>query len=452
MLLLVVVTSCTAQAPITSGPGPEPFGRGINFGNALEAPNEGDWGLTLLEEYVERIASAGFDTIRLPVKWSGHAATAAPYTIEPMFLARVDEVVAWILQRDLNVILDFHHYDEMSSAPEAHIDRWLGIWRQLAEHYRDAPPAVAFELLNEPNQALGGPLWNSMIAQGLAVVRESNPTRTVVVGPGSWNAIGALNELTLPDDENLVVTVHFYDPFAFTHQGATWVTPTPATGVTWTGAAPGPAGGWHDWSWDTESDYGAGLTITYLAGWAGFYLQADQPVTGYTALVFTTSRAVDLLIVCNDTGDEAAAVSTTANVEERVELAACGSAGSVPRLFLQNGTATAQPPFTVHMLELRGPHGALPLVSTELSAIEDAFDTVQAWAAAHGDLPVLLGEFGAFEAADMASRVAWTGAVRRAAEERGFGWSYWEFGSGFGVYDPHDGEWRQGLLEALLVD
>jgi hypothetical protein len=452
LALLLCSTACIAQAAPPSETRADPFGRGINFGNALEAPSEGEWGLTLVEEYVEAIAAAGFDTVRLPVKWSGHAAPAAPYTIDPAFLARVDEVVGWILERDLNVIVDLHHYDEMSVAPAQQLLRWLGIWRQLAEHYRDAPPELAFELLNEPNGALGGDLWNDMIALGLEVIRETNPQRLVVVGPGSWNAIAALDELVVPDDEHLVLTVHYYEPFAFTHQGAEWVTPTPATGVSWTGAAPGPAAGWQDWSWDTARDYRDGLTITYRAGWAGFYLQADAPVSGYTELALRVSRDVDLLVLCNPEDQGAVPVTTRSGGETVIALEDCGSDGTVPRLFLQNGTDSAQPPFTVQTLELRGPAGTLPLLSTELGAIHAAFDSVDEWARSHGDLPVLIGEFGAYGLADLASRVAWTTAVRRAAEDRGFGWAYWEFGAGFGAYDPTAMSWRPELLAALTAD
>src|SRR5690606_21123389 len=150
---------------------------------------------------------------------------------------------------------------------------WLAIWRQLAEHYRGAPESVAFELMNEPNTALGDELWNQMVAQGLAVVRETNPLRWVVVGPTGWNAIGALPGLQWPDDDRLVVTVHYYDPFEFTHQGAEWVTPPPPIGSNWTGTLLTPRADWQDWSWDTERDYGSELTITCRGGWAGFYLQ-----------------------------------------------------------------------------------------------------------------------------------------------------------------------------------
>ncbi len=54
--------------------------RGINFGNMLEAPNEGEWGLTVQEEYFDLVKEAGFDFVRLPVRWSTHAEQEWPYT------------------------------------------------------------------------------------------------------------------------------------------------------------------------------------------------------------------------------------------------------------------------------------------------------------------------------------------------------------------------------------
>src|SRR5438094_6814552 len=64
--------------------------RGINLGNALEAPKEGAWGVTLRAEYFKTIKDAGFASVRLPVKWSAHAQADSPYTIDPKFAARVD--------------------------------------------------------------------------------------------------------------------------------------------------------------------------------------------------------------------------------------------------------------------------------------------------------------------------------------------------------------------------
>ena len=62
-------------------------------------------------------------------------------------------------------------------------------------------------------------------------VRASNPTRPVVIGGEFWSGIDSLATLPLPDDPYLVATFHYYEPFAFTHQGAPWITPLLPTGV-----------------------------------------------------------------------------------------------------------------------------------------------------------------------------------------------------------------------------
>ena len=64
--------------------------------------------------------------------------------------------------------------------------------------------------------------------------------------------------------------------------------------------------------------------------------------------------------------------------------------------------------------------------------------------------PVYLGEFGAFEKADMESRAKWTAAVVKEAEARGFSWAYWEFAAGFGAYDRDKKAWREPLMKALI--
>src|SRR5690606_16293454 len=143
-------------------------------------------------------------------------------------------------------------------------------------------------------------------------------------------------------------------------------------------------------------------------------------------------------------------VQTTGGALLTLPLTECGSANGVPRLILQNGTPEPQEPFLLERLELVGPNGTLPLLVTETEAIGAAFDLVSDWVAANGNPPVLLGEFGAYSAADMAARVRWTKAVREAAEARDFGWAYWEFGAEFGVYDRDAHSWRSGLLDALL--
>jgi endoglucanase len=303
--------------------------RGVNFGNMLEPPDEGEWGLIVQEEYFDLVKDAGFDFVRLPVNWKAHATRTGyddgdmGYTIDPAFFARVDEVVEWALKRDLAIIIDFHHYEDLMTDPN--LNQFWFLWKQIAEHYKDYPPQVMFELLNEPNGNLTAPLWNIYLHDALPIIRESNPTRDVIIGPVSWNAYDWLSTLDVPNDEHLIVTFHYYLPFHFTHQGAEWI------------------------------------------------------------------------------GDEAEAWLGT-----------------------EWGT------------------------DAEEAEVVSHFDSVADWAGRHGNVRILLGEFGAYSRGPQDSRVRWTEFVREQAEAHGFAWAYWELAAGFGVYDPDAKVWREDLLKALI--
>jgi endoglucanase len=211
--------------------------RGVNFGNGLEAPNEGEWGVTLKEEYFEAIARAGFNSVRVPIRWSAHAEKDSPYTIDGKFFERIDQVIEHALSRKLAIVINVHHYEEMDRDPEQHLPRFLGLWKQIAERYRDKPDRLSFEVLNEPHEKLTDELWNDVFPKALKVIRDTNPERAVIVGPGHWNSLHSLEKLSLPEaDRRLIVTFHYYEPYHFTHQGAPW-DPQSAKwkGTTWTG-------------------------------------------------------------------------------------------------------------------------------------------------------------------------------------------------------------------------
>lgn len=215
------------------------LGRGINLGNALEAPNEGEWGLTLEAEHFKIIKEGGFNSVRVPIRWNAHAMTEAPYTIDEDFFQRVDWVLEQAAANDLAVILNIHHYEEIMAAPAEQKERFLAIWAQIAGRYQDAPDSVYFELLNEPNGRISSTqVWNDIAAEGIALIRVTNPERTLIVGPGNWNNVTHLRNLKLPEaDRNIIVTFHFYSPFQFTHQGAEWVQNSePWLGTKWEGS------------------------------------------------------------------------------------------------------------------------------------------------------------------------------------------------------------------------
>lgn len=201
----------------------EALGKGVNLGNALEAPTEGEWGMVIEEEFIQLISDAGFDAVRIPVRWNAHAMQSVPYTIADSFFERVDEVIRWALERDLKVVLNIHHYNTLFEKPQAHRERFLSIWDQIAKHYHDKPNDLIFEVLNEPHGNLSPSLWNRYLARAIEVIRVSNPYRTLVIGTAPWGGIDGLKDLSIPENErNVIVTVHYYNPFQFTHQGASW--------------------------------------------------------------------------------------------------------------------------------------------------------------------------------------------------------------------------------------
>jgi endoglucanase len=94
-----------------------------------------------------------------------------------------------------------------------------------------------FELLNEPHARLDAPAWTQLLVEMLSIVRKTNPKRTVVIGPTGWNNMNELATLRLPDnDRNILVTFHYYEPFRFTHQGASWTDMAALKGIGWGGA------------------------------------------------------------------------------------------------------------------------------------------------------------------------------------------------------------------------
>jgi endoglucanase len=309
------------------------LGRGMNFGNILEAPSEGAWGLRLSDDLFDAALASGATTLRLPVRWSNHALATRPYTVDASFFARVDYAVDAALSRGMRIVINMHAYHQLDGdaldAGEFAVDptvideRFVAIWQQIATRYRDRPTTVLYELYNEPHKLLTPDAWNALLSMTLGAVRAIDTTRYIVIGPGSWNSASELGRLALPaTDHRLIVTIHSYEPFSFTHQGAAW----------------------------------AGM--------------ANSP------------------------------------------------------------TVTCCTPAQVGQI-------AAPLVAAHR------------WRDTWGR-PVWVGEFGSYSHGPYASRVTYTRTARDSMEAHGLTWAYWEFASGFGIYDEPSRTWKAELRDALF--
>ena len=185
------------------------------------------------ERHFQLIHEAGFQTVRVNLQAFSHM--DAQNRLNPAWLKTLDWVVKNAVANDLTVILDEHDYTFCGDHGDTCRTKLLAFWQQVAEAYKDAPPSVVFEILNEPNGELTLDRWNALLKETLALIRKTNPVRNVVIGPAFWNNIHSLDKLELPeDDRHIIVTVHYYLPMTFTHQGASWSKDTAhLSGIAW---------------------------------------------------------------------------------------------------------------------------------------------------------------------------------------------------------------------------
>lgn len=218
------------------------IGKGINMGNTFDATCESCWGAGPVElEQVNAIAKAGFNSIRLPVRWDIEAENEAPYKITDTYLARVKEVVGWINSAGMIAIINMHHHQSFleetdASKQDAHLARVAGIWKQIAEYFAPVSnDSLVFELFNEPRGGVTYEAHNKMIEMTFPIIRESNPDRTVMFGCNDYNAYTGIRKVKLPADGNIIFTPHYYVPANYALQGENYK--CPEVPIVWEGTS-----------------------------------------------------------------------------------------------------------------------------------------------------------------------------------------------------------------------
>ncbi len=176
------------------------------------------------ERMFAEIAKAGFKTIRIPINFGAWASLNAPYRWENKEgLKTADLFVKWAAANDLNAIIDLHHVEfDGKIQGAAATDRIIWLWREIATRYKNTDPEkLFFELRNEPHD-IKAEDWRAQAEAIIKTVRQVAPNHTLIVGFHDWNSRLALIDSEPFLDPNIIYTFHYYDPFIFTHQGATW--------------------------------------------------------------------------------------------------------------------------------------------------------------------------------------------------------------------------------------
>jgi endoglucanase len=207
-------------------------GMGINFGNTMESPNEGDWQSSkMTESYVKFVKSLGFNAVRIPCNWVwSHLSDREKAKIDPVWLNRVKEVVGWCVANDMYVILNAHGdngwlENNVNALKKDSINAMeKAIWEQIATTMRDFDEHLLFAGTNEPSVDNAGQMaiLNGYHETFIKAVRSTggrNSNRVLVVqGPTTDSYKTSDLMTTLPHDpvpDRLMLEVHCYTPSTF---------------------------------------------------------------------------------------------------------------------------------------------------------------------------------------------------------------------------------------------
>ncbi|QQY81693.1 cellulase family glycosylhydrolase [Tamlana sp. s12] len=259
------------------------MGRGINIGNVLSAPKEGNWALALTDTYLKDVASAGFTSVRIPIDFFGdrtsgntsvyskaentsasYTGTPSDYVVNPAYLDRIEEVITWALNENLIVVLDFHgntlkdeflhtfstkskdapYYTHPTSAKRAaDNEKFRTIWLAIATRFKEYSDQLVFEIVNEPYFSLSATEMDILNTDIINIIRSTggkNTYRNIIITGGGKNSFEAplqISDQVLNMDNYLIATFHYYWPRDFTasasenHNDYDWGTPTDKTEI-----------------------------------------------------------------------------------------------------------------------------------------------------------------------------------------------------------------------------
>jgi endoglucanase len=248
LAVLGILTAPPGRAADTEAP----FRRGINITRLFDTPKLlpgperayatppfAPWRGQVTEAELARLREAGFDFIRLPIDPGPFL--GLPDAVRSAAIDHVFDFVATARKAGFGVVLDLHTRPDsrewnagaLLQSPEGEkFARYEKLVRDLTARLASLnDPKLALELFNEPQRECvrsKGPDWSLFQPRLIAAAREVGPAVNLVVTGGCWSSVDGLAHLdpgSLGPKQHLFLMVHFYEPHAFTHQGASWSAP-----------------------------------------------------------------------------------------------------------------------------------------------------------------------------------------------------------------------------------
>ena len=211
--------------------------KGINLSNWFnDYSDPAQFGTRFSAADFQKIKALGFTHVRIPIGSTILYQESNPSQLNTRNLAFVTDAIKKATDAGVAVVIDPLHeccdeFVEKKLATDAtYVTRIAAYWKAVAGQFKSYPAdKVFFEVFNEPHvatsKAVAGiaPAWWLPVQEKLAqAIREVDTNHYIIVGGEGWNGIDGLKAMTPYNLPRLVYNFHFYSPFTFTHQGATW--------------------------------------------------------------------------------------------------------------------------------------------------------------------------------------------------------------------------------------
>ena len=219
-----------------AGPDGKPLElRGMSFGNRVWLDDRMPRTHHDERDYA-RLAGLGMNAVRFYFHYRTLENDAAPGQWLADGWQWLDDNIAWAKKHGVYLILNQHvpagGFQSNGDGKALWRDqamqaRFIAVWRAIAQRYAMEPTIAGYGILNEPAVDTSIAEWKSLAERTIASIREVDPNHAVFIE--RVNAIGkeysenADRNFVRVSDPNTIYEFHFYKPFHFTHQSASWV-------------------------------------------------------------------------------------------------------------------------------------------------------------------------------------------------------------------------------------
>jgi endoglucanase len=170
----------------------------------------------------------GFAYVRIgvdPVYFGNYARPDAPG--KEALWKRLDDAIDLALNNGLIVDLCVFPRDDYKQqlANDRGVTQFVFLWEALAKRYANRDPDhLILELMNE-SEVQDPYRWIGIESAAVTAIRRADTVHTILASGAHYDSLDDLLVTQPLADENVIYTFHFYEPYQFTHQGASWGSP-----------------------------------------------------------------------------------------------------------------------------------------------------------------------------------------------------------------------------------